>query len=293
METSVEKLLPLLERQGISLGAYTLREESEVRGEAAAKEQMREALRVMRRTISEARRHPVFSVSGLSGGSAHRYSQYLAQDTSLLGGTMGEAVAMALSVSEVNASMGKIVACPTAGSCGIVPAALLSVGESRGKSEEELVDALFTAAGIGILIGERATLAGAEGGCQAECGSASAMGAAGVVEMMGGSPRAAFHAASMTIKNVMGLVCDPVCGLVEIPCVKRNASGVANALVCADLALAGVESHIPFDEVVDAMYRVGRGLPKELRETALGGLAATPTAKRLEKQLRSVSRAER
>lgn len=286
METSVEKLLPELEQQGLSLGAYTLREESETHGADFAREQMREALHVMRQTIREARERPVFSVSGLSGGSAHRYSQYLGQGTSLLGGTMGEAVAMALSVSEVNASMGKIVACPTAGSCGIVPAALLSVAESRGKSEEALVDALFTAAGIGIIIGERATLAGAEGGCQAECGSASAMGAAAVVEMMGGSPRAAFHAAAMTIKNVMGLVCDPVCGLVEIPCVKRNASGVANALVCADLALAGVESHIPFDEVVDAMYRVGRNLPRELRETGLGGLAATPTAQRLEKRLR-------
>ena len=149
--------------------------------------------------------------------------------------------------------------------------------------------ALFTAAGIGILIGSKATVSGAEGGCQAECGTAAAMAAAAVVELLGGKPEQAFHAGAMALKNILGLVCDPVAGLVEIPCIKRNASGVTNAMLCADLALAGVKSHIPFDEVVGAMYEVGKSLPPALRETALGGLAATPTGKRLQEAVTKAS----
>ena len=198
---------------------------------------------------------------------------------------MGEvaslAVGMALSCSEINASMQCIVACPTAGSCGIVPAAVLACAQSRGLDRECMVNALFTASAIGIIIGSRATVSGAEGGCQAECGAAAAMGAAAVAEMLGGSPEAAFHAAAMALKNVLGLTCDPVAGLVEIPCIKRNASGAMNALLSADLALAGVKSYIPFDEVVDAMYAIGKAMPQSVRETAKGGLAVTPTGMRL------------
>ncbi|MEG0470298.1 MAG: L-serine ammonia-lyase, iron-sulfur-dependent, subunit alpha, partial [Longicatena sp.] len=189
------------------------------------------------------------------------------------------------SCSEVNASMNRIVACPTAGSCGIVPAALLSTARKYNKTTEDLIDALFTASGIGLIIGAKATLSGAEGGCQAECGSAAAMGAGAIVELMGGTPRMAFHAAAMAFKNILGLVCDPVAGLVEIPCIKRNASGTVNAITCADLALAGIESYIPFEEVVDAMYDIGKNMSVELRETALGGLATTPTGLLLKKKV--------
>ena len=161
---------------------------------------------------------------------------------------------------------------------------ILSCAETAGLDRERMIDGLFTASAVGILIGSRATLAGAEGGCQAECGSAAAMGAAAVVEMLGGTPDVAFHAAAMALKNVLGLSCDPVAGLVEIPCIKRNASGAVNALLSADLALAGVKSYIPFDEVVDAMYAIGRSMPSEIRETARGGLAMTPSGQRMRRQ---------
>jgi len=198
---------------------------------------------------------------------------------------MVSAMARAISSSEVNAAMGKIVACPTAGSCGILPAAILSAGEKLNKSEDELVQALFTAAGVGIIIAKNATMAGAEGGCQAECGSAAAMASAAVVEMMGGTVEQALDAAAIVIKNILGLVCDPVAGLVEVPCAKRNIAGTVSALTTADLAICGVKSKIPFDEVVWAMYKVGKQLPSELKETALGGIAITPTGLRLKKEI--------
>ena len=184
-------------------------------------------------------------------------------------------MAMALSSSEVNASMGKIVACPTAGSCGILPAVILAAGEQLELNEDELIQGLLAAAAVGMIIGMNATLSGAEGGCQAECGSASAMGAAAVVEMMGGTPKMSLDAGSIILQNVLGLVCDPVAGLVEIPCAKRNAQGAITALCTADMVMAGVEAKIPFDDAVSAMYKVGKSLPSELRETALGGVAVT------------------
>ena len=285
-QLNAAKLCAELAAVGETLGGYTLRQEaaSSKQPEETVRHRMEGVLAVMEEAARQGFGEPIRSVSGMSGGNAYRYRQYCLGGQSLLGPVASLAAAMALSSSEVNASMRRIVACPTAGSCGIVPAALLSVSMQREKSRAETLHALFAASGVGIIIGSRATLAGAEGGCQAECGAAAAMAAAGVVELMGGTPEQAFHAAAMTIKNVLGLVCDPVAGLVEVPCVKRNASGVMNALLCADLALAGVESYIPFDEVVDAMYAVGRGLPESLRETAKGGLAATPTAKRLQRE---------
>lgn len=198
---------------------------------------------------------------------------------------MVRAMARAISSSEVNAAMGKIVACPTAGSCGILPAVIISAGEKLNKSEEELVNALFTASGVGIIIAKNATLSGAEGGCQAECGSAAAMASAAVVEMMGGTVEQALDAAAIVIKNILGLVCDPVAGLVEVPCAKRNIAGTVNALTTADIVMSGVKSMIPFDEVVWAMYKVGKQLSPELRETALGGIAITPTALKLKKEI--------
>jgi len=173
--------------------------------------------------------------------------------------------------------MGRICAAPTAGSCGIIPASIITSSEVLNSSEEDIINALFTASGIGEIIAKNATVSGAEGGCQAECGAAAAMAAAAIVELKKGTPEMSLNAASIALKNIMGLICDPIAGLVEAPCAKRNASGAVNAMLSADMALAGVKSLIPFDEVVEAMYKVGKSLPVELRETALGGIAATKT----------------
>ena len=200
------------------------------------------------------------------------------------GGVLGGALYRALAVSELNAAMGRVVAAPTAGSCGILPAAVLTMQE-KGCSERDCVMALFTASAVGMVITANASVAGAQGGCQAECGSAAAMAAAAIVELAGGSPRQAAHAVAIALKNILGLVCDPVAGLVEIPCIKRNASGVAGAFVAAELALAGIESAIPADEVIVAMKKVGDAMSPALKETAEGGLAATPTARRLYEQV--------
>jgi L-serine dehydratase len=199
----------------------------------------------------------------------------------LLGAIGKKAMLYALAAAEENARMGRIVAAPTAGSCGILPGVVLAVGEEMKIERERLVLSLFTAGAVGRAIAETAALSGADGGCQAECGSASAMAAAACVELCGGTTNHQAHAAALAIKFVMGLVCDPVCGLVEVPCVKRNASGAVNALAAASLALAGIESVIPADEVISAMGQVGKQIPPELRETAKGGLAVTNTAKKL------------
>ena len=211
--------------------------------------------------------------------------EYINKKISLLGNRAARAVAYAVSVMEVNCSMGKIVASPTAGSCGVLPAAILSAIQTYELKEDKAIEGLLTAGMIGAIIGRNASLSGAKGGCQAEIGSASAMAAAAVVEMGGGSPKMALDAAAFTLKNIMGLVCDPVAGLVEIPCVKRNGLGVLNALMSADMVLAGIEGVIPFDEVVNAMYKVGTTMPSALKETSEGGIADTPTARKLENQI--------
>lgn len=223
------------------------------------------------------------SASGLSGGSAYKMKTAVDSGKSLCGNLFGNVLAKALAVSELNACMGKIVACPTAGSCGIVPAVLLTFQEERNIPDTKVIMSLFTASGIGMVIAKQASISGAEGGCQAECGSASAMAATALVELAGGTPEVASHACAIAIKNMLGLVCDPVAGLVEVPCVKRNAIGAANALVAAELALAGIESVIPVDEVIGAMKSVGDAMSETLKETAEGGLAATPTAKKIAK----------
>lgn len=241
-------------------------------------------LNIMIESANRGLNEEIKSVSGLIGGDAKRVIEYSKKKT-VCGSTINRAMARALSCSEVNAAMGKIVAAPTAGSCGILPASVVTAAEVYESSEEDMINALFTASGIGQIIVRNATVAGAEGGCQAECGSAAAMAAAAIVELAGGTVQESFHAACIAIKNVLGLVCDPIAGLVEAPCAKRNSSGVVNALTSADLALAGVKSIIPFDEVVEAMYKVGKALPYTLRETALGGVAATPTGIKLRKQI--------
>ncbi len=266
--------------------AMQLREElvSETARETMRAE-MKKNLEVMREAVSRGLVGDVRSLSGLSGGDAAKLKSY-SDGSPLLGADACEAAAAAMAVVEVNASMGRIVAAPTAGASGILPGVLVCLAERRGWSDEALIDALFTAGAVGMLIASHATIAGADGGCQAETGSAAAMTAAALVELMGGTPEAALTAAAISLKNVLGLVCDPVAGLVECPCIKRNGIGAVNALLSADLALAGVRSHIPFDEVVGAMRSVGAVMRPELRETALGGLAATPTGRAIAQRLR-------
>lgn len=261
---------------GETLGELSLRLEEEAgTPREKALEKLSGMLSVMESEVQNALHIPVHSISGLTGGDGCRYERYRVSGGSLLGEIPALATAYALSASETNAAMGRIVACPTAGSCGILPACVLAVAKVKGISREGQLLALAGAGLIGELIDEHASLSGAEGGCQAECGSAAAMAAGAVAQMLGGSPEAAFHAAAIAIKNQLGLVCDPVAGLVEIPCIKRNTGGVAIALSAADMALAGVESRIPFDDAVEAMNRVGKALPAALRETAGGGLATT------------------
>ena len=284
---SGEELIKICEENSISLSEYAIRREMEDRDLSREEviSKMKKTLDVMRSGATEAREKEVYSVSGLIGGDAYKLQEYLKKGKSLTGDTMVLAMAMALSSSEVNASMGRIVACPTAGSCGILPAVILTAGERLGKSDDELVKALFASAAVGMIIGRNATFAGAEGGCQAECGSASGMAAAAIVEMMGGTPKMSLDAAAIVFKNILGLVCDPVAGLVEIPCAKRNSSGAVSALCTADLVMAGVESKIPFDDALSAMYKVGKSLPASLRETGLGGVAATKTGIELKKKV--------
>ena len=245
---------------------------------------MEERLSVMEQAIQAGLEPELKSTSGLTGGDAARLYAY-AQSGGMTGGFFNRCLARAVAVSEYNAAMGKVVAAPTAGSCGILPDTVMALLEEGRCSRYAAVMALFTAGAFGMVIAQKASIAGAEGGCQAECGSASAMAAAALVELMGGTPAQAAHACAIALKNQMGLVCDPVAGLVEIPCIKRNVSGTAIALSSAELALAGVESKIPADECIQAMGAVGESMPCALKETAQGGLAATPTGQRLREQV--------
>ena len=239
---------------------------------------MARALEIMRESATQPLKNPVRSMGGLIGGEAKRLAAHAARKKSLCGPVLQRAITYAMGVLEVNASMGLIVAAPTAGSSGVVPALLLALQEEYRISDERLLDGLFNAGAVGYLAMRNATVAGAVGGCQAEVGVAAAMAASAAVELMGGTPQQSLDAASTVMMNMLGLVCDPVGGLVEYPCQSRNAAGVANALVAAEMALSGVPQLIPFDEMLEAMYRVGRRLPAELRETALGGCATTPSA---------------
>ena len=247
---------------------------------------MEKRLQVMKESSQKGLDRPVKSISGISGGSAFTFWRWLADGNEpVTGSILSRAVARALSVNEFNAGMGCIVATPTAGSAGILPATLLTLQESYHLTDSQIIDALFVASGIGMVIVNRATVSGAMGGCQAETGSAAAMAAGASVALLGGSPRQSAQAVGITLKNMLGLVCDPVAGLVEVPCVKRNAAGVAQCFIAIDLAMAGVESIIPPDEVIDAMADVGKMMDKNLKETGMGGLAATPTGKRLAAQV--------
>ncbi|SDD98613.1 L-serine ammonia-lyase, iron-sulfur-dependent, subunit alpha [Peptococcus niger] len=280
MYTSAKELLAACEESGLSLAEMTLRHECDKTGTAREDylKGLKGRLAVMRESGERARKSPLISLSGLTGGNAHRVAQ-LPPEQSYLGPLPLKAMAIALSTSEVNARMGKIVAAPTAGAAGILPAAILIAEDQLNLSEEALIEGLLVAIAIGYIIATNATVSGAEGGCQVECGAAAAMAAGALVYLRKGAPSAVFEAASFALINIMGLVCDPVGGLVEFPCALRNAGGVVNAMSAADLALAGVTSLVPFDEVVQALYEVGRALPVQYRETAQGGMATTPSAR--------------
>ncbi len=280
---SGKDLVRICSEMNIKLSEYAILAEMEAKEVSREQlyDKMKRTLQVMREGATLGREKEVYSLSGLIGGDAYKLQKYTESGKSLMGNGIALAMAMAISSSEVNASMGRIVACPTAGSCGILPAVILTTGEVLGLDDDTLIQGLFASSAIGMIIGMNATFAGAEGGCQAECGSAAAMAAGAVVELMGGTPQMSLDAGAIVFKNILGLVCDPVAGLVEIPCAKRNASGAVSALCTADLVMAGVESKIPFDDALSAMYKVGKSLPPELRETALGGVAITETGLKL------------
>ena len=239
---------------------------------------MAKVLEIMRASATQPLKKPSKSMGGLIGGESKKLYDHAARGKAICGDILQRAMTYAMGVAEVNASMGLIVAAPTAGSAGIVPGLLLALQDCYKISDDRLVDALFNAGAVGYLAMRNATVAGAVGGCQAEVGVAAAMAASATVELMGGTPEQCMDAGSTVLMNLLGLVCDPVGGLVEYPCQNRNAAGVANALIAAELSLSGVKQLIPFDEMLETMYAVGRRIPIELRETALGGCAATPSA---------------
>ena len=284
---AVSELVAEAERSGKKISELVLDDQAAVCETSKEKlyKKMFKSFRIMQSSVEDCMEEDTRSVSGLTGGSAWKMKQQVDAGKNICGSLFGHAMTMALAVSETNACMGKIVAAPTAGSCGILPAVLLSVMEEKNIPEEDVVMSLFTASALGLVIANKASIAGAEGGCQAECGSASAMAAGALVEMCGGTPQMVADACAIAIKNILGLVCDPVAGLVEIPCIKRNAMGTANAFTAAELALAGITSAIPVDEVIWAMKKVGDSMAVTLKETGEGGLAATPTGKALRQQV--------
>lgn len=284
--TTIRELVETALEKGRSIGKAVLEDQAVQmeQSEEALMAQMEKSLQVMEKAVERGMDPQLRSTSGLTGGDAWKMMEY-GKSGGITGSFMTGAMARTLAVSEYNAAMGKIVAAPTAGSCGIMPGCLVSVMKERNVSREKVIEGMFTAAGFGMVIAKRASVSGAQGGCQAECGSAAAMTAAAMVEMMNGSPKQAADACAIALKNQLGLVCDPVAGLVEIPCIKRNVAGIMVAFSSADMALAGIESRIPADEVIDAMKEVGDSLPCALKETAQGGLANTPTAKRMKESV--------
>ncbi|MCY9515044.1 L-serine ammonia-lyase, iron-sulfur-dependent, subunit alpha [Paenibacillus apiarius] len=280
---SVAELLQLTEQSQIKISRLMIEREMALRQktEDEIMQLMDANLTVMEQAIEKGLKG-VVSHSGLTGGDAVLLQQYIAAGNSLAGPLILDAVSKAIATNEVNAAMGIICANPTAGSAGVVPGALFAVKEKLKPTRQQMVEFLFTAGAFGYVIANNAFISGAAGGCQAEVGSATGMAAAAIVEMAGGTPQQSAEAMSIALKNMLGLVCDPVAGLVEVPCVKRNGIGTSTAVVAADMALAGIKSRIPSDEVIKAMYEVGLSMPSSLRETAEGGLAATPTGRKLE-----------
>ena len=285
---SIQELVSAAEERGLKISELVMLDQAEAMEQTPEEiyERMRRSFEVMRESVAEGQKKDLRSMSGLTGGEGYLMKRY-AESTNggLCGDFLSKAIARALAVAGCNAAMGRIVAAPTAGSCGILPGCLVSLYEDRGIPERDIVMSIFTAGAFGMVIAANSSIAGAQGGCQAECGSAAGMAAASLVEVMGGKPSQCGDACAIAIANQLGLVCDPVAGLVEIPCIKRNVSGLMIAFSSADLALAGVGPKIPVDECVDAMREVGNALPAALKETAGGGLAPTPTGVKLRKQV--------
>lgn len=286
MFRTVAELIEKAENENIPISEVMIRQEMEVKEKTREEvfSEMEKNLVVMENAIDDALKG-VQSVTGLTGGDAVKVQKYMKEKSPLSGNLMMDAVSKAMGTNEVNAAMGIICATPTAGSAGCVPGTLFAVKEQLNPTREEMIRYLFTSGAFGFVVANNAFISGAAGGCQAEVGSAGAMASAAIVEMAGGTPKQSSHAFAITLKNMLGLVCDPVAGLVEVPCVKRNAAGSSLAIVSADLALAGVESRIPCDEVIGAMYRIGKQMPSSLRETGEGGLADTPTGRLLKEKI--------
>lgn len=277
---NAKELLALCQEKKLPI-SEVMRQREILLGETTAEivdQRMDRVLEIMKDAAFSPIKDPVISMGGLIGGEARRLCEFHDLGKSLCGDVLGKGITYAMATLETNASMGLIVASPTAGSAGIVPGMMLALQEVYGFSDKKIRQALFNAGAIGYLAMRNATVAGAVGGCQAEVGIASAMAASAAVELLGGTPLQCTYAASTVLMNMLGLVCDPVGGLVEYPCQNRNAAGVSNALIAAEISLAGITQFIPLDEMIDTMYTVGKKLPAELRETALGGCAATPSA---------------
>lgn len=288
MFDTIQEIIDYSNKHDMSFAEIMIQDEMERSGQSReeVREQMKQNLEVMRDAVKKGTTgEGVKSVTGYTGQDAIKIKEYNENNHSLSGNEMMQAVMGAVATNEVNAAMGIICATPTAGSSGTIPGTLFKLEGTHGLTEDQMVDFLFSASICGRVVANNASVAGATGGCQAEVGSASAIAAASAVQIFGGSPEASGHALAISLSNLLGLVCDPVAGLVEIPCVMRNAIGSGNALISADLALAGVESRIPVDEVIEAMGKIGRNLPAELRETGLGGLAGTPTGEAIKRKI--------
>lgn len=288
MYQSVKDLVQTAETQRKPLSELVIETECHESGSNRKEvwQQMRSNLLTMRAAIKQGENElGVRSKTGLTGGEAIKLKKYRAKGKTLSGDIMMAAVENAIATNEVNAAMGVICATPTAGSSGTLPGALFMLEQRLGLSEDQMISFLFTAGGLGLIIANHAGIAGAIGGCQEEVGSASAMAAAAAVEAAGGSPEQSSQALAIALSNLLGLVCDPIAGLVEIPCVKRNVIGAGNALIAADMALAGCTSMIPADECISALDKVGRSMPVDLRETGLGGLAGTPTGQAIKAKI--------
>lgn len=281
-----QELLEICKNSGLTIAEVMKSRENELFPQNDMMTEMHRRWEIMKAAVQSALTEEHRSMGGLIGGEAKLLSAARSEGRGVCGTLLSRALSYSMGVLEVNASMGLIVAAPTAGSSGVIPGVFLAVQEELGFSDDEMVDALFHAGAIGYLISLNATVSGAEGGCQAEVGTASAMAAGAVTELMGGSPQACLEAAGTALINVLGMVCDPIAGLVEAPCQKRNGLGVSNALISAEMSLSHIAGLIPFDEAVHAMYQVGRNLPEELRETALGGAAATRTGCEICKSIR-------
>ncbi|RAV22057.1 L-serine ammonia-lyase, iron-sulfur-dependent, subunit alpha [Paenibacillus contaminans] len=284
---TIKQMVEICEQEGLTFGSLMLQEQAKQAGQSEDEQFaiMAKYYEIMKEAVHKGLTEDTTSRSGLVGLDAQRVQKRVTAGDASLGGDAGTAMAYALAVSEVNASMGRIIATPTAGSCGIIPGVFVSSQERFGWDDKHMTTGLFSAGAIGYVIANNSFVSGAEGGCQAEVGSAIGMAAGSLVELRGGTPAQAAHAVGLALKNTLGLICDPVGGLVEIPCIVRNGFGAVTALAAADMAMAGVRSVIPSDEVIQVMLEVGAAMPEKHRETAQGGLAQTPTGKQIMKKL--------